>query len=234
MFARRTAPPCPAGLRAACCLGGLLATWLAAGPAAAVAGAQPVPAIRPHQPAAAPVTAPAVAVTPVPPAAPAAPGQPGAASPAAPADQLPQLLTSIVREHIPCEYEQRDNWGHTTEVWDGLQIKRDGLQVKTRSRKKSVNDGTWKRYQIQLVDPNQQFHVNVANVRAAPGGRAELDVEVEAALHLTGRIAQWERGLQLFSISAEADARVRLRVSAAWACNWTSASCRPMSSSTRE
>jgi hypothetical protein len=82
----------------------------------------------------------AVAQTPSPPPAPAA-------TPLATADSLQALtgmMNTIVRENLPADFESRDNWGHTTDVWAGVDIRREGLQIKTKRRKKQVNDGTWK------------------------------------------------------------------------------------------
>jgi hypothetical protein len=127
-------------------------------------------------------------------------------------EHLQEFITTLVREHIPTEFEEKKRWGQTIPVWDGLHVSRDGLRVKTHSRKKEVNHGTWEMYRARLVDPERQFHLRVENVRAMPGGRAELDIQAEAALDVFGRWSRWERGVQLISVSAAADARVRLRV----------------------
>jgi hypothetical protein len=126
--------------------------------------------------------------------------------------QLQQLITAIVRDNIPDEYEERKGWGDTTEVWAGLKVWQEGLQIKTKRRKKEVNHGTWKRYRIRLIDPENHFHVRVENLRVLPNGRFQFDTWVEAGLDAFGRISHWERGVQLISLSANAKAQVRLRV----------------------
>ena len=221
MFARRTTRSRSAGLRPACGLGGLLATWLADG--------LPTPSPRRSR-------VPAIAV---PPARGGSSGLRGCpdqppASPPRPADRLPQLLTSIVREHIPLRIRATGQLGPHDRGLGRAADHARRLADQARSRKKPVNDGTWKRYQIQLLDPNEQFHVRVANVRAAPGGRAELDVEVEAALHSPAASPSGSGGCSCSASAPRPTPASASAASAAWACSWTSASCRPMSSWTRE
>ena len=89
----------------------------------------------------------------------------------------------------------------------------EGNQLQTNRRWKTVNHGTWKKYEIRLIDPYQRFQVQVEDPRALDDGRVGFEAQVDAAVEVFGRLAQWERGVQLFSLSAEATAVVRLRVS---------------------
>jgi len=129
-----------------------------------------------------------------------------------PPEQFQQLLTRIALANIPHTYEDEKEWGKTKEVWAGVKVWRDGFRIKTKRRKKEVNHGTWTRYQIRLADPERQFHVRLENVRKVTEGRIEFDAWLDAALKVSGRVSQWELGVQLISVSMEADARVRLRV----------------------
>jgi hypothetical protein len=146
------------------------------------------------------------------PAAPAQePSSPAAAS-AKPSPGMDDLITAIARDNLPHEYESKKNWGNTTAIWSGLSVWREGLRIKTRGQKREANHGTWERYRIRLVDPQQRFHVHVENLRERPGGRAIFEAWIEAQLDAQGQWVIWERGVQLLSTSADADAHVRLRV----------------------
>lgn len=140
----------------------------------------------------------------------------GPVSPAAPAQvinptpEFQELITGIVRQNIPDQFETRDDWGKTKEVWDGLHIRLDGLRLDTKRRKKTVNHGAWKLYRIRLIDPNEQFQIRVDNIRTTEDGRVAFDAWIQSRLDLFGRLSQWERGVQLFSLSANADAAVVL------------------------
>lgn len=127
---------------------------------------------------------------------------------------LSELVTGLVRSHLPDQYEKRKNWGQTTDVWDGLHMSLDGVRLKTKRKKKQVNHGAWTMYRASLLDPNQ-FSVDVQNLRRLDDGRAAFDAEFYAPLAVFGRINQWQFGVQLISLSADAEARVRLKVTCA-------------------
>ncbi|MGH9204817.1 MAG: hypothetical protein ACRD2A_26625, partial [Vicinamibacterales bacterium] len=88
----------------------------------------------------------------------------------------------------------------------------DGLRLETRRRYRDVNDGAWQKYRIDVIDPDKHFEVKLQNIRQVEN-KVLGDVIVEARLKAFGRHSQWERGVQLFSISADATSRVRLSAS---------------------
>lgn len=125
---------------------------------------------------------------------------------------LSGLVNTIVRENLPADFQSRDNWGHTTEIWAGVDIRREGLQIKTKRRKKHVNDGTWKMYRVRLIEPDKDLHLEVLNLRPLPAGRVEVELAVDAKLDVFARLSQWELGVQLISLSANAQARTQFHV----------------------
>ena len=127
-----------------------------------------------------------------------------------PPEEFQELVTAIVREHLPDKFEKTKNWGNTKRVWAGVKFEREGLRLETRRRYREVNDGPWQKYRIDLLEPEKHFHVELRRIRQVEN-RVLCDVIVEARLHAFGRHSQWERGVQLFSISADAAARVRLK-----------------------
>jgi hypothetical protein len=126
-----------------------------------------------------------------------------------PTAEFQEFVTAIAREHLPDDYEKTKNWGNTKRVWAGVKLERDGRRLETRRRYREVNDGPWQKYRIDLIKPEKHFHVEVTNIRQVDG-KVLAEVAVEAKLHVFGRHSQWERGVQLFSVSADATARVRL------------------------
>jgi hypothetical protein len=127
-----------------------------------------------------------------------------------PPEEFQELVTAIVREQLPDKYEKSKNWGQTKRVWAGVKLERDGLRLETHRRYREVNDGPWQKYRIDLIQPEKHFHIELANIRQAEN-KVFCDVAVDAKLHAFGRHSQWERGVQLFSLSADATARVRLK-----------------------
>lgn len=141
---------------------------------------------------------------------------PAAASRSAASDaaNLEALLKGLVLEAIPHTYQKWDDWGRQAEQFAGVAWRRDpGGKLETKRQWVQVNDGIWRMYSAALVDPNQSFEVKLANVREQRPGIVAFDLSFVAALSLHARQAQWIRGVQLYSFSAEGSARVRLRVS---------------------
>lgn len=130
-----------------------------------------------------------------------------------PGPEFQAWLGELVREHLPHQYEKKDGWGRTARTWDGLKVELDGFKLETRRRWKESNDGTWKRYRIDLLHPDQ-LEIRLSDIRSLAGDQVALRLSAVADLHLTGQIAQWEHGVQLYSLSAEADARVELTADA--------------------
>ena len=126
--------------------------------------------------------------------------------------EFSRFVTNLVKANIPADYENTKRWGMTTERWDGLHVWRDGWQIKTKRRKKEVNHGTWKMYRFHLIDPDERFQIEIDNVDDLGDGRVQFDARVYAHLFVFGRLSEWNKGVQLFSFSAEGDARVRLHV----------------------
>ncbi|MCE2791463.1 MAG: hypothetical protein LW697_03295 [Blastopirellula sp.] len=106
-----------------------------------------------------------------------------------------------------------DDWGRQAEQFTGVAWRRDpGGKLETKRQWTKVNDGIWRMYSAELIDPAQTFEVKLENLREQQPGIVAFDLSFIAALNLHGRQAQWIRGVQLYSFSAEGSARVRLRV----------------------
>jgi hypothetical protein len=128
------------------------------------------------------------------------------------ADRLSELATTLLRQLAPSEHANNKKWGGTKEVFDGVKVYRDGFKIKTRRRKKTVNHGLWKRYEVKLIEPEKHLTVRIERLVETEPGRLRFDLVVVAKLDLLGQIVQWQRGLRLLSLTAEADAKVRARL----------------------
>ncbi len=123
-----------------------------------------------------------------------------------------RMLTLLAREHLPHTFRDDKHWGGTTRRWDGVDVERDGLRIETRRRWKEVNHGTWKRYEVALVDPAREFTVTLKRFERRPDGRLAIDFDIESDVRVHGQIARWNRGVQLVALSADATARLRLTI----------------------
>jgi len=126
-----------------------------------------------------------------------------------PSPEFQQWITNLVRQQLPENYEKRKNWGHTAKSFDGVSVRMENGQIKTHRKYREANDGQWQMYRVKLKEP-EEFDVKIANIRKLADGKVGLEVTVDANLEVFGRQSQWEHGVQVYSLSAEADARVRL------------------------
>lgn len=135
---------------------------------------------------------------------------PGAAPANIATPQLVAWLTEMVHANLLPTYEDDRKWGQQKEVWDGVELRREGLRLETKRKKKLVNAGTWTRYSIKIIEPEKNLHVEFNRLEVLPDSSIAFAVTVDCPLDVFGRLSQWARDVQLISISANADATCRL------------------------
>lgn len=127
-----------------------------------------------------------------------------------PSPEFQDWINDLVRQQLPHDYEKRKNWGHTVRSFDGVSIKIEDGRLKTHRKYEQKNDGQWQHYRVTLKNPQEKFDIQIAKIRKLADGKVGLEITALASLSVFGRQSQWEHGIQLYSVSAEADARVRL------------------------
>lgn len=120
----------------------------------------------------------------------------------------------LVLKNLPPAYEDTRRWNQTKEVYDGFRFRYEDGRLETKRRYKTVKHGTWSKYYVEFVDPENALKIDVVPSPAAAADRLSFACTIEAPLHLFGRISQWQRDVQWISLSANADARVRLSLMA--------------------
>lgn len=125
-------------------------------------------------------------------------------------DNINNLITNLVLESIPHTYEDDKKWGQQEERWDGVRVWRDGWEIKTKRRKKLVNHGKWQKYSATLINPEDEFGIEVNQIRQTEDGKMAFEINFVAHLAIQARHSNWVKGVQLYSISGEGSAKVRL------------------------
>lgn len=123
---------------------------------------------------------------------------------------LDRILRNWIISQLPDEYENKKKWDRKERVAVGLKVELDGAQLETRRRYKEVNHGTWTKYKITPIDPEKEFQFALENVRNVGDGKIVFDLILIAKATVFGRVAQWERGVQLYNVCAEADVQFKL------------------------
>lgn len=118
----------------------------------------------------------------------------------------------LVLRNLPPNYEDNRKWGKHKEVFDGIQLRREGLKIETKRKKNSVKHGTWSRYYIEFIDPAEKLEVHIRRLDYPKQGTIRLDTQIVAPLKLFGRVSQWQRDVQWISLSTNASATVEMNV----------------------
>jgi len=128
-------------------------------------------------------------------------------------NELSAWVRWLVLRNLPPSFEDNRKWGKHKEVFDGLEWRREGWKVETKRKSKSVKQGTWSRYFIEFVDPSDLLRINIQSIDFPKQGVIRVVTQVVAPLRLFGRVSQWQRDVQLVSISTNADATLELNLS---------------------
>ncbi|MDZ4850711.1 MAG: hypothetical protein SGI77_15600 [Pirellulaceae bacterium] len=128
--------------------------------------------------------------------------------------ELEQSIRWLILKNIPPAYEDNRKWGLQKEVYDGFRFRREGLKIETERKYRTVKHGTWSRYYVELIEPDSRLVLQLNRLEMIAKDRLVFETTIEAPLHAFGRISQWQRNVQLISLSTNADAVVRIWVQA--------------------
>ncbi len=126
--------------------------------------------------------------------------------------ELASWVRWLVLRNLPPSFEDNRKWGKEKDVFNGVKFRREGWKIETKRKTKTVKQGTWSRYYIEFVDPVKNLQVDIQKVDYPKAGTIRVVTQVIAPLHLFGRMSQWQRDVQLISLSANADATIELNV----------------------
>lgn len=129
------------------------------------------------------------------------------------ARKLDEFLTKLALDSMPVPYVEDKDWGKQSERWDGVKVSFKNGKLRTKRRKKKVNHGTWDKYEVSLVDPENSFSVNLDDFQELEEGKVSFVVRATAKVDVTARQSKWIKGVQLYSLSANGSADVQLELS---------------------
>lgn len=127
----------------------------------------------------------------------------GPQAPESMSPEATQFVKGMALLLLPTTYTDDDDWGGQKKIQSGLNVKVDGLKLRTSRRWKDVNHGTWKRVDASHVDPQNHFRLNIELLPRLEKGIPRYRVHAAMRLRATGRQQQWARGVKLYSISAD-------------------------------
>src|SRR4051812_6798069 len=125
-----------------------------------------------------------------------------------------QLVTPLIAEAVPREFEGKKDWGKTKKVTTGLRSEGNFFKFDIHSKKTEVNDGIWKKYRVTLIEPEKNLEIRIDNLRTLESGKYALTLFVAAKVHGWARAVVYEHGVHVISLDAEGDTAIKLWVDA--------------------
>ncbi|MCA9231873.1 MAG: hypothetical protein KDA57_14585 [Planctomycetales bacterium] len=119
---------------------------------------------------------------------------------------LAEAFAGLIKQAIPLEYDKKKNWGTTKNITVGL--RNEGLKL--YRRKKAVDHGVWKHYQVKLVDPEKNLAVRLENLSAVDGSRIRFTLVIAAKLDTWARAKVYQYGIHLIALELVGDTRIEL------------------------
>jgi hypothetical protein len=125
-----------------------------------------------------------------------------------------QLVTPLIAEAVPREFEGKKDWGKTKKVTTGLRSEGNFFKFDIHSKKTEVNDGIWKKYRVTLIEPEKNLEIRIDDMHRLESGKYALTLFVAAKVHGWARAVVYEHGVHVISLDAEGDTAIRLWVDA--------------------
>jgi hypothetical protein len=124
------------------------------------------------------------------------------------------LVTPLIAEAVPREFEGKKDWGKTKKVMTGLRSEGNFFRFDIHSKKSEVNDGIWKKYRVTLIEPEKNLEIRIDDMHRLESGKHALTLFVAAKVHGWARAVVYEHGVHVISLDAEGDTAIRLWVDA--------------------
>lgn len=115
-----------------------------------------------------------------------------------------RFIRSVALILLPQKFDDEDGWGDEKRIQSGLNVDFDGGKLKTSRRWNMVNHGTWLRGSGELVDPENTFTLRAIQLPDPDEETQRYEIHTSAKLQVNGRQQQWNYGVMLWSISADA------------------------------
>ncbi len=127
-------------------------------------------------------------------------------------ESLSRFIRRVLIDSLPPTIEGKDDWGDQKEMFAGVGLKADPGPLKLEKKTKNVNHGLWKRYEIQLVDPERQLRFQIADAHTIGPRHIAFVIEAMSPLKVHVQLERWRLGVKLLNGTGDADATVKARI----------------------
>jgi hypothetical protein len=121
-----------------------------------------------------------------------------------------ETLRAVTLTAIPDQYEDLTHWGKTREIFNGLRVQQRGFDIRVSERKRTVNDGAWHKFKIELVDPAKRLKLVIDRIEPQAIGRFHFDIRLTARLRCRADFEHWVLGVKGLNVSIVSEADVEM------------------------
>jgi hypothetical protein len=129
-------------------------------------------------------------------------------------EMIAPLITPLIADAVPREFEGKKDWGKTARITTGLHSDGNFFRFDIHREKSEVNDGVWKKYRVTLVEPEKNLEIRIDNLQRQEDGKYKLTLFVAAKVHAWAKVIVYKKGLRVLSLEPEGDTSIRLWVDA--------------------
>lgn len=129
-------------------------------------------------------------------------------------EMIAPLITPLIADAVPREFEGKKDWGKTTPVTTGLHSDGNFFKFDIHREKSEVNDGVWKKYRVMLVEPEKNLEIRIDNLQRQEDGKYKLTLFARAKVHAWAKVIIYKKGLRVLSLEPEGDTSIRLWIDA--------------------
>jgi hypothetical protein len=129
-------------------------------------------------------------------------------------EMIVQLVTPLIAETVPREFDGQKDWGETKTITSGLHSEGNFFKFDIHRQTKEVNDGVWKKYRVTLIEPEKNLVIRIDDMHRLESGKYALTLFVAAKVHGWAQAVVYERGVHIISLDVEGDTSIRLWVDA--------------------
>jgi hypothetical protein len=126
--------------------------------------------------------------------------------------EFSKMIHKMVIKDLPKEIEDKSGWGQMAPLTEKLLFPRIP-RVKIRvGDKEGFPDGLWKKFKVRFPEPEKNIKINVKDFSKVDAKTFRLAVDSEVVVVGDGEAQNWQKGLRLGQIDAQAGALVGLNM----------------------
>jgi len=120
---------------------------------------------------------------------------------------LSKMIHKVVVAQLPKVFNGQTGWGQTTPITEGLPLMRRRQTVQVGDHLE-LPHGHWRKTRAWLDDPDRDLIIKVRDLRPVGNKSYQIKLDVDVAARGETDVQQWQKGLKLVDVTAQAAGRV--------------------------